>query len=156
MNKNIKILLVDDEPGFLEIMGKFFSRRQIQFEVANNCMEAMDQLGKVQFDVVVMDVSMPGLDGIACMREMKKVFPEVEIIILTGHASLDLSLKGMKDGAFDYCLKPTDFNELLEKIILADKKHNTSKLHKNENAVGVIGCSPSSSLQGGPKYVTEH
>ena len=69
-----------------------------------------------------MDVSMPGLDGLECMAEMKKVQPELEVIILTGHASLNVGISGMKKGAFDYCLKPVDFNELLEKIVLAKEK----------------------------------
>jgi two-component system, OmpR family, response regulator len=69
-----------------------------------------------------MDISMPGLDGVGCMAEMKKVQPELEIIILTGHASINAGLVGMKKGAFDYCLKPIDFDELLEKILLARKK----------------------------------
>ncbi|MGW8193946.1 MAG: response regulator [Desulforhopalus sp.] len=122
MNRKNKIMLVDDELNFLDIMTKFFLRRKIDFETAANCMEALDKLGKNSFDVIVMDVSMPGLDGLECMAEMKKVHPELEVIILTGHASLDYGVSGLKKGAFDYCLKPVDFDELLEKIILAREK----------------------------------
>jgi DNA-binding NtrC family response regulator len=117
-----RLLLVDDEADFREIMAKFFSRRKISFETAGGCMEALDWIGKDRFDVVIMDVSMPGLGGIECMAEIKKVQPEVEVIILTGHASINAGLIGMKKGAFDYCLKPIDFDELLEKIVLARKK----------------------------------
>ncbi len=122
MDENRKIMLVDDEVDFLEIMAKFFKRRRIGFETATGCMEALDQLGNDSFDVVIMDVSMPGLDGLECMIEMKKVQPELEVIILTGHASLNVGITGMKKGAFDYCLKPVVFDELLEKIILAREK----------------------------------
>lgn len=122
MDKENKILLVDDEADFLEIIGKFFSRRKILFETAGGCMEALDRMGKDNFDVVVMDVSMPGLDGLECMVEMKKIQSELEVIILTGHASLNVGISGMKKGAFDYCLKPVSFDELLEKIILARQK----------------------------------
>lgn len=122
MNKKRKIMLVDDEAEFLEIMSKFFRRRQIEFAAAGGCMEALDGLGKDDFDVVIMDVSMPGLNGIECMVEMKKTHPELEVIILTGHASLNLGVSGMRKGAFDYCLKPVDFGELLEKIVLAKEK----------------------------------
>lgn len=115
-------MLVDDELDFREIMAKFFQRRKIDFETAGGCLEALDILGQDIFDVVVMDVSMPGLDGIACMAEMKKVQPDLEVIILTGHASLNLGINGMEKGAFDYCLKPVDFDELLEKIVLAKEK----------------------------------
>lgn len=124
MDENNKIMLVDDEQDFLGIMAKYFNRRKIGFETAGGCMEALDRLGEDSFDVVIMDVSMPGLDGLECMAEMKKVQPELEFIILTGHASLNVGITGMKQGAFDYCLKPVDFDELLEKIILAKEKGN--------------------------------
>jgi len=122
MDEKNKIMLVDDESDFLQIMAKFFKRRKIGFETAGGCMAAMDLLGRDSFDVVVMDVSMPGLDGLECMAEMKKDRPDLEVIILTGHASLNVGISGMKKGAFDYCLKPVDFDELLEKIVLARQK----------------------------------
>ncbi|MFV0437533.1 MAG: response regulator [Desulfopila sp.] len=117
-----KIMIVDDEPDFLESMGKFFLRRNIGFERAGCCDEALDLLGAGRFDVIIMDVKMPGKDGLACLAEMKKLVPELEVIVLTGHASLDAGLTGMQLGAFDYCLKPVEFSELLEKIALAREK----------------------------------
>lgn len=122
MSEKSKLLLVDDEADFREIMAKFFARRGIDAQTAVGCMEGLDWLGRDDFDVVIMDVSMPGLDGLECMAEMKKIKPELEVIILTGHASINAGLLGMKKGAFDYCLKPVDFDELLEKIILAREK----------------------------------
>jgi DNA-binding NtrC family response regulator len=122
MQTNSKIMLVDDELDFLEIIGKFLTRRKIDFVTACGCLEALDLLNHHRFDVVIMDVSMPGLGGIECMAELKKLKPEPEIIILTGHGSLNTGLTGMKRGAFDYCLKPVDFEELLEKILLAREK----------------------------------
>lgn len=122
MAENRKVLLVDDEADFRAIMGKYFGRRGIAFEMAGGCMEALDWLGRDDFDVVIMDVSMPGLDGFECMAEMKKIRPDIEVIILTGHASVNAGLVGMKKGAFDYCLKPVDFDELFEKIVLAREK----------------------------------
>lgn len=127
MDKKRKLMLVDDEADFRQIMAKFFQRRKIDFATAEGCMAAMDLLARDSFDVVVMDVSMPGLDGLECMAEMKKILPDLEVIILTGHASLDAGISGMKKGAFDYCLKPVDFDELLEKIILAREKAATRK-----------------------------
>lgn len=127
MDQANKILLVDDEADFLEIMAKFFIRREIDFETATNCMEALDQIGHHNFDVVVMDVHMPGLSGLECMVEIHKVQPALEVIILTGHASLHTGLSGMKKGAFDYCIKPIEFEELLEKITLAKKKYALAK-----------------------------
>lgn len=125
MNDTRKIMLVDDEADFLEIMSKFFKRRNIDFEMAGSCLEALDWLGQDNFDVVVMDVCMPGLDGLECMAEMKKLQPELEVIVLTGHASLNAGISGMKKGAFDYCMKPVAFEELLEKIVLAKEKFST-------------------------------
>jgi DNA-binding NtrC family response regulator len=122
-----KILLVDDEADFRDIMAKYFTRRKIDFVTAGSCLEALDRLGQDSFDVVIMDVSMPGLDGLQCMAEMKKVHQELEVIILTGHASLNVGISGMKKGAFDYCLKPVDFDELLEKIVLAKEKFSQNK-----------------------------
>ncbi|PID76105.1 MAG: two-component system response regulator [Deltaproteobacteria bacterium] len=121
MNSNKKILLVDDEQEFREITGKFLLRRNMQSLEAENCMAGLDLLAgrDNEIDVIVMDVSMPGMDGISCMAEIKKSWPEKEIIILTGHASLQFSINGMKQGAFDYCMKPVDYTELLEKILLA-------------------------------------
>jgi len=127
MDKKRKLMLVDDEADFRQIMAKFFQRRKIDFATADGCMAAMDLLTKDSFDVVVMDVSMPGLDGLECMAEMKKILPDLEVIILTGHASLGVGISGMKKGAFDYCLKPVDFDELLEKIILARQKAAAGK-----------------------------
>lgn len=123
MNQNgRKILLVDDETDFLEIMSKFLNRRKLPFEVAESCIKALDWISKDSFDVVVMDVKMPGLDGLDCMVEMKKIRPELEFIILTGHSSLSSGLEGIKRGAFDYCLKPVNFEEILEMILLARRK----------------------------------
>ncbi len=121
MNNNRKILLVDDEQEFREITGKFFLRRNLQSLQAENCMAALDILAErnCEIDVIIMDVSMPGMDGISCMAEIKKVWPDKQVIILTGHASLQISINGMKQGAFDYCMKPVDYAELLEKILLA-------------------------------------
>ena len=127
MNEKRKIMMVDDEVDFLELMAKFFKRRNIDFETAGGCMEALDRLGQGKFDVVIMDVCMPGLDGLECMAEMKKVQPELEVIVLTGHASLNVGISGMKKGAFDYCMKPVSFDELLEKIALAKEKFSKKK-----------------------------
>lgn len=121
MPQNKKILLVDDEADFRDIMAKFFVRRKVDYAVAESCLDALDQLEHDEFDVVVMDVTMPGLDGLKCMTEMKKIHPHLEVIILTGHSSPNAGVVGMKQGAFDYCLKPIDFEELLEKIMLARK-----------------------------------
>jgi len=122
-----KVLLVDDEAEFRSIMCSFFKRRKIPCETAGGCLEALDWLGREHFNVVVMDVVMPGLDGLKCMAEMKKLFPDLAIIILTGNAALNTGISSMKQGAFDFCMKPVDFDELLEKIILAGESTRNRK-----------------------------
>lgn len=117
-----KILLVDDEPDFRAVMEKFFNHRGLACAAAADCAEALIFLNQEPFDVVIMDISMPGLSGLECMGEIKKIHPWLEVIILTGHASVHGGLIGMKKGAFDYCLKPVDFGELLEKVLLAREK----------------------------------
>ncbi len=126
MAANNKVLLVDDEADFREIMGSFFKRRKIAYETAGGCLEALDWLGRDSFNVVVMDVVMPGLDGLKCMTEMLKIQPGLAIIILTGNASINTGIMSMKQGAFDFCMKPVDFEELLEKIILAGQKDRST------------------------------
>lgn len=121
----IKVLLVDDESDFREIMGAFFGRRKIASRSAGSCLDALDLFGQEEFDVVVMDVVMPGMDGLACMQEMHKLRPDLPVIILTGNASLNTGIMSMKQGAFDFCMKPVDLEELFEKIILAKEKRGT-------------------------------
>lgn len=117
-----KILIVDDEPDFRKPLAKIFSRRGLLVDTAESCSQAMAKMTIDPFDVIVMDVSMPEIDGIHCLMLIKQEWPGVEVIILTGHASVDSGIEGMKGGAFDYCLKPIDTNELLEKIELACEK----------------------------------
>ena len=122
----IKILLVEDEADFRDIMAAFFTRRKMACHTASCCLEALDLLGREQFDAVVMDVVMPGMDGLACMKEMHGVIPELPVIILTGNASLNTGIMSMKQGAFDFCLKPVDMQELFEKVLLAGEKRRAA------------------------------
>jgi DNA-binding NtrC family response regulator len=123
MESEKKILLVDDEREFLDIMAKFLTRRKIGFETACGCVEALDWVNRGLFDVVLMDVSMPGISGLECMTELQKMQDDLEIILLTGNASINTGIIGMEKGAFDYCLKPVEFDELLEKITLAKERY---------------------------------
>lgn len=122
MNIDQKILIVDDETDFTETMAKIFSKRGIAVDTANSCSEAMAKMTAEPFAVIIMDVSMPETNGIQCLMKIKQQWPLSEVIILTGHASVNTGIEGMREGAFDYCLKPIDSNELLEKIELACEK----------------------------------
>ena len=118
----IHLLLVDDEPDFTEIMYKYLSRNGIDISIAAYCREALKTMESRAVDVVIMDMNMPEMDGIQCLRMVKERWPKAEVIILTGHASVQSGLAGMQSGAFDYCLKPIDMRELLEKVELAAQK----------------------------------
>nr|WP_321465843.1 response regulator [uncultured Desulfobulbus sp.] len=118
----IHLLLVDDEPEFKEIILKRMTRMGVQLSLADCCASALETLETEPIDVIIMDVSMPGLDGIQCLKKVKERWPLVEVIILTGHASVKSGIEGMQSGAFDYCLKPIDVLELLEKVELAAQK----------------------------------
>lgn len=118
----IRLLLVDDEPDFKEVMLKHLSRKGIRLSVAECCLDALDLLDTTPADVIIMDMNMPGMDGIQCLRKVKERWPQIEVIILTGHASVKSGIEGMESGAFDYCIKPIDVHELIEKVELAAQK----------------------------------
>ncbi len=116
------VLLVDDEVDFLETLTKRLRRRNVNTFEAINSHEAFQVLQHEAIDVVVLDVKMPGIDGIQALREIKRLYPSVEVIMLTGHANVEVALEGMELGAFDYLMKPMDTDELLYKIQDAHKK----------------------------------
>ncbi len=99
----------------------------IKLILADCCVAALELLESQPVDVIIMDVSMPGIDGIQCLKKVKERWPQVEVIILTGHASVKSGIEGMQGGAFDYCLKPIDVLELLEKVELAAQKALVNK-----------------------------
>ncbi len=122
MQKKNRVLIVDDEVDFREVLAERFIGRNIDAVTADGYQMALEKLKEGEFDVVIMDLSMPGPDGIQCLARVKEQWPATEVIILTGHASVASGIQGMQGGAFDYCLKPIDFSELLEKIALACEK----------------------------------
>lgn len=111
-----KILLVDDEVGFLETVVKRLRHRNLSVRAAHSGEEALELLGQEPADVVLLDVKMPGMGGIQTLREIKSRHPLTEVILLTGHASVEVAIQGMELGAFDYLIKPVELDELLYKI----------------------------------------
>jgi DNA-binding NtrC family response regulator len=111
-----RVLLVDDEKDFLEVLIRRLSKREVAVEGVSSGEEALQYLQVRPIDVAVLDVKMPGMDGITLLREIKKLNPLIEVIMLTGHASLEVALEGMRSGAFDYLMKPAEIDELLYKI----------------------------------------
>ena len=110
------VLLVDDELEFLETLVKRLKKRNLAVQGVKSGEEALDWLSKESVDVVVLDVKMPGMDGIETLSRIKKSHPLVEVIMLTGHASMEVAIEGMELGAFDYLMKPMNIDELLYKL----------------------------------------
>jgi len=111
-----KILLVDDEKIFTRNMAKLLSNRGYQVKAVNSGDEAIRALEGAAFDVLVLDLKMPGMDGLTTLQEIKKLGLFTETLILTGHGSIDTALEAMKLGAYDYLTKPCEISELVEKI----------------------------------------
>jgi len=111
-----KVLIVDDEQDFLETIVKRLLKRQVDATGVDSGREAVRILQEQSFDVVILDVRMPGMDGIETLKEIKKRSPLTEVIMLTGHGSIKSGIKGMELGAFDYVIKPAEFDELFEKV----------------------------------------
>jgi two-component system OmpR family response regulator len=111
-----RVLVVDDEEDFLETIVKRLQRRDIDCMGVDSGQKALQRLDSEAFDVILLDVRMPGMDGIEALTEVKKKWPLREVILLTGHGSVESGIQGMQLGAFDYVMKPTDIDELIEKI----------------------------------------
>jgi DNA-binding NtrC family response regulator len=117
------VLLVDDENAFVETMTKRLVKRELLVLTAFSGKEGLDQLKKnPSTEVVILDVKMPGMDGIETLKEMKRSYPLVEVIMLTGHATVESAIEGMKMGAFDYLMKPCDMDTLMSKVTEAAAK----------------------------------
>lgn len=117
-----RILLVDDEKDFIEMLSMRLEEAGEKVTVAYDGKACLERLGQQEIDVVILDIKMPGMDGIQVLREIKNNHPLVEVILLTGHGTTDTAVEGMKLGAFDYLLKPADFEDLTTKVEGARKK----------------------------------
>lgn len=111
-----RILIVDDEERFRFTLAKLLKIRELDVTTLGSGPEALEALKQESYDVIVLDVRMPGMDGIETLAEIKKLNPNIEVIILTGHASVDAAVDIMKLGGYDYLLKPCSVEELIEKI----------------------------------------
>jgi len=120
--KDFKVLVVDDEKDFLEMTIKRMQKKNIRCEGVESGEEAIEKIKGGKFDVVLLDVKMPGMDGVETLREIKQIKPLTEVVMLTGHASVESGIDGMKLGAFDYLMKPIELDLLLEKLSDAYEK----------------------------------
>ncbi len=118
---DLTLLLVDDELDFLEPLCTRLSRRGVVCASSTSGEDALRRLAEAHFDCAVVDVRMPGMDGLELLRRIRRLHPSVAVVLLTGHASVELGVQGMELGAFDYLLKPVDLDELLDVVRRAAK-----------------------------------
>ena len=130
----ISLLLVDDEEQFLSTTKMLLERQGVNTITCSNGFDALEVLDKSRIDVVVLDIKMPGIDGIDVLSKIKQLHPEVEVILLTGHASVETAVEGLKLGAFDYLTKPANVEEIMRKVEEAHEKKRTreNKIRKEK------------------------
>lgn len=132
--KRAKVLVVDDEVAFADNIAKLISKRGYEVTTVNNGQSAVEALDESDFDIIILDLKMPGLDGLATLKLIKGKRPGVEVIILTGHGSMESGIDGIQLGAFDFIMKPVRFEDLHEKIRQAYQR----KLVHEENVEGLM------------------
>jgi DNA-binding NtrC family response regulator len=112
----VRLLLVDDEQGFVNVLAKRIGKRHIEVRKAYSGFEAIQILREERFDIAVLDLKMEDMDGIEVLKIFKKMAPNLQVIMLTGHGSEIAAREGMECGAMDYLIKPCDFDVLIDKI----------------------------------------
>ncbi len=110
------VLLVDDEEDFLIPLSKRLKKRQLNIMMVNNGQDALATIKESPVDVVVLDMKMPGINGIETLKGIKKINELIEVIMLTGHANIEVAVQGMECGAYDYLMKPMNIDELYYKM----------------------------------------
>lgn len=125
----IRLLLVDDEDDFRTTLANRLKRRNMDVTDAGSGKEAIEILGHKSFDVAIVDIKMPGMDGIETLRRIRNIDPLLEVILLTGHASVEAGIDGMKSGAYDYIIKPCNVNDLIIKVEDAFRRRMIEKGH---------------------------
>jgi DNA-binding NtrC family response regulator len=118
----IRVLIVDDEVDFVEMLSLRLGETGEKVTPAYSGKACLDILADKPIDVVILDIKMPGMDGIEVLKEIRKRHPLVEVIMLTGHGTTETAVEGMRLGAYDYLLKPANFTELTEKLDGARKR----------------------------------
>jgi two-component system, response regulator RegA len=115
-DNRMTVLLVDDEEAYVRALAKRLTKRDFQVTMAFSGMQGVQTVRKAEFDVAVLDLKMEDMDGIEVLKIFKTMVPGMAVIMLTGHGSEQAAREGVQFGAYDYLLKPCDFDELVEKI----------------------------------------
>ena len=138
-----KVLLVDDEEKFLSVLSQRLGTRGVEADTATSGEEALTKVSKKNVDVIILDLMMPGIGGIETLKRIKKENPEVQIIMLSGHGTVDKAVNAMKEGAIDFLEKPADIDKLMEKIERASKKKSLLVMKNIEEKVkGLLSRRP--------------
>ena len=134
--KQLRILLVDDEERLLSTTRKLFEKIGIEAFTATSGQAALELLREKDVDVIFLDIKMPGMDGMETLQRIKKDYPLVEVIILTGHATMETAVEGLKLGALDYLIKPVSMKDFLKKAEEAFEKvsRQKQKIHSAQMA----------------------
>ena len=147
MEKQMVIMLVDDEDRFLTTTSKLIAHVGYNVLTASSGAEALEKLRMQEIHVVVLDVKMPGMDGLAALKEIKRQYPMVEVIMLTGHATVESAIDGLKSGACDYLMKPTDIPDLIQKAEAA--------FHRRQDVEGKIRVARMRKLMGTSREILD-
>jgi len=132
---NEKILLVDDDAEFAKALAERMESRGLDVDTAESGTSALEQIEKSSYDAIILDLAMPGLDGIETLKRLLKRQPELQIILLTGHATLEKGIEAVKIGAADFLEKPADFKKLMEMIKKAKDQKMLLVEDKIENKI---------------------
>ncbi len=142
----IRLLVVDDEEQFVETLAERLTLRDYDVTTSLSGEDGIEKVKGYNFDVVILDVLMPGVDGIEALREIKKIKPLTEVIMLTGHATVETGIEGMKLGAYDYLIKPCETEELVIKINRAHERKAEHEERIRDAKVRKLQTSPMSVL----------
>lgn len=121
------VLIIDDETAFAQVLEKRLRKRGLIVRVANDGAAGLEVLREWPAEVVVLDMRMPGMDGMQTLEAIQEAGHDVEVIFLTGHADCNTAMCGLDKGAFDYCLKPIDLDTLYDKIVDAHERRTMRK-----------------------------
>ena len=146
-----KVLLVDDEVVFTKNVAKLLRNRGYVVDEVSSGHSAIHVLQEKKYDVVVLDLKMPGMDGLTTLKEIKKLGLFTETLLLTGHGSIDSALEAMKLGAYDYLTKPCEVDDLVAKIEEAFQKKDETETEDRNEKIGKLVESPSSVFDLFPK-----
>jgi DNA-binding NtrC family response regulator len=134
-----RILLVDDEKDFVEMLTLRLEEIGEEVLQAYSGLESLEKMKEAEVDVVILDIKMPGMDGIETLQEIKKRYPLVEVIMLTGHGTIETAVQGMKLGAYDFLIKPADFDDLVTKLNKArERRHDQMERIRKAEATSLL------------------